>query len=180
MKSAAFVATGVLAISSTALAGPVSGYVGIALGTQPGLNQKLHDFANPMGRSLRGLGGARFGMFSVEAALNSFDVVTRGYGDRSVTELSLAAKLNVPIDNDFELFGRFGIEETWFDLGDDRVNFSGAGFLIGAGVAYRIKLTAVDLSLFVDYNIHQATLSNMVGDLEVSPRFGALGLIVGF
>src|SRR5882757_4234706 len=101
MKSALVLATGLLAISTPASAG---GYLGLGLGTQPGVNDEMAKTATPVGRSLRGLGGMRFGNFSIEGALNGFGVATNR-GDQSVYQASVAAKLNLPLGNNFEGFG---------------------------------------------------------------------------
>src|SRR3954467_6800257 len=100
MKTALLVATGVLAgFSATASAGSVIGYAGLALGTQPGVNDSFEKFAPPAGRSLRLLGGARFptlapfGVFSAEGALNGFTVLAGGV-ERTVYQLSAAVKFN--------------------------------------------------------------------------------------
>src|SRR5678815_2755796 len=97
MKRALLVATGmaagVLAGSSpTASAG---GYLGLALGTDPGVNDDMAQVATPTSRSLRGLGGIRFGNLSVEGALNGFGVNVNGV-DRRVFQLSGALKLSLP------------------------------------------------------------------------------------
>jgi hypothetical protein len=178
MKSALLLATGVMAISTTASAG---GYLGLALGTQPGVNEELTTMApnaRPVGRSLRGLGGMRFGNFSVEGALNGFGVVTNR-GDQTIYQASVAAKLNLPLGNNFEGFGRAGLERTWLDLGDDRYNYAGNGFLIGAGFEYRLDIGISNASIFVDYTIHHATLADTRGKADETSRIWALGFTVG-
>lgn len=175
MKGALLVATGLMAISTTAAAG---GYLGLGLGTQPGVNDEMAKTATPVGRSLRGLGGMRFGNFSVEGALDGFDVVTNR-GDQTVYQASVAAKLNLPLGNDFEAFGRAGLERTWLNLDDDRYNFAGNGFLIGAGFEYRLDIGIRDASLFVDYTIHHANLENTRGKVDETSRIWGLGFIIG-
>ena len=74
-------ATGLLAgAPATASAG---GYLGLALGSEPGFNDNLSQIATPLGRSLRGLAGIRFGNLSIEGALNGFTVIA-GNVDRNV------------------------------------------------------------------------------------------------
>ena len=176
MKSALLVATSLLAISTTASAGV---YLGLGVGTEPGVNDEMAKTAAPVGRSLRGLGGIRFGKFSIEGALNGFGVVASNHGDQNVFQLSAAAKYNLPLGNNFEAFGRAGLERTWLNLGDDRYNFSGNGFLVGAGFEYRLDLAITSASLFVDYTIHHATLTDTRGQVDETSRIWALGFTVG-
>src|ERR1041384_3865498 len=136
MKTALLTAIGVMAISSGASAG---GYLGLALGTQPSVNDALDSTATPTGRSLRGLAGIRFGNVSLEGALNGFDVIPRRNGPSTVYQLSAGLKLSIPLGNNFEAFGRAGLERTWLDLSDDVYNLTGDGYLIGAGFEYRLN-----------------------------------------
>lgn len=167
-------ATSLMAISTTASAG---GYLGLGLGTQPGVNVDMAAKAAPEGRSLRGLGGVRFGNFSIEGALNGFGVLVPNFGDQKVYQLSAAAKLNLPLGNSFEGFGRAGLERTWLDLGDERYNYAGNGFLVGGGVEYHLGIS--NAALFVDYTIHHASLENMRGKLDETSRIWSLGFTVG-
>lgn len=178
MKRALLVASGVMAISTTASAG---GYVGLAVGTRPGVNDELaNSVANPQGRSFRGLGGIRFGNVSIEGALNGFGAVTAQDGERNIYQLSAAAKLSLPLGDGFEAFGRAGLEHAWLDLGDDRYNLSGNGFLVGAGFEYRFNLGVANASVFVDYNIHSATLKDQRDEIEATTGAWGLGATVGF
>ena len=180
MKRALLVATGmaagVLAGSSpTASAG---GYLGLALGTDPGVNDDMAQVATPTSRSLRGLGGIRFGNLSVEGALNGFGVNANGV-ERRVFQLSGALKLSLPLGNDFEGFGRAGVERTWLNVDDERYDLSGNGFQVAAGFEYRLNALVSNASLFVDYTIHHATLSNMSGEVSETSRIWALGFTIG-
>src|SRR5882672_454336 len=121
MKNGLLVATGLAtallaSVPATASAG---GYLGLALGSEPGVNDNMARVANPLGRSLRGLGGIRFGNLSVEGALNGFTVLT-GKIDETLYQASVALKLSIPLGNDFEAFGRAGLERTWLNYGDAR------------------------------------------------------------
>ncbi|HEX2688011.1 MAG TPA: outer membrane beta-barrel protein [Kofleriaceae bacterium] len=176
MKSTLVLAAGVLAISSTASAG---GYLGLGLGTQPGVNDEMAMLTPPVGRSLRVLGGLRFGKISIEGAINGFDVIASS-ADRTEYQLSAALKLNLPLGNNFEAFGRAGIERTWLNVEDARYNMTGDGFLAGAGVEYRLDAILANASLFVDYTIHHATLGDARSrKLDEISRFWALGVTVG-
>lgn len=176
MKTALVLATSLIAFSSTASAGT---YLGLALGTKPGVSDDLDRVATPDGRSARFLGGFRFGNVSLEGAINGFGVRT-GLGDHTVYQLSAAAKLNLPLADGFELLGRGGLERTSLDLGDDRYNLSGNGFLVGAGFEYRLNLGVTSASIFVDYTIHHATLEDSrPNQIDATSRIWALGFTVG-
>jgi hypothetical protein len=179
MKRVPFVATalatGVLmGFSPTASAG----YLGLALGTKPSIDDDLGASATPLGRSLRGLVGIRFGNLSVEGALNGFTVDVGDF-DRNMYQLSAALKLSLPLGNGFEGFGRVGLERTWLSYDDERYDLSGDGFLFGAGFEYRLNAVVSNASLFVDYSIHRATLSNTRGEVDATSRMWGLGFTIG-
>jgi hypothetical protein len=178
MKTALLVATGCLAISSTASA---DGYLGLALGTEPGINdQFVQDVAAPVGRSVRVLGGARFGNISIEGALNGFSVLTKHVGEQTMYQGSVALKLNLPLGNHFEGFGRVGAERTWLNLQDEGANLAGNGFLVGGGFEYRLDAVLTHASIFVDYNVHHATLDAQRFQKDATTRIWGLGFTVGF
>jgi hypothetical protein len=176
MKSALLVASGVMAISTAASAG---GYLGLGLGTEPGINDEMTLTATPVGRSLRGLGGVRFGNVSVEGALNGFDMLTHSNGGTTAYQLSAALKLNLPLGNNFEAFGRGGLERTWLGVHDPNQDLMGDGFLVGGGFEYRLNAVLTNASIFVDYNVHRATLESRVNQVDSTTRFWGLGFTVG-
>lgn len=180
MKRALLVATGMAAgvltaYSPTASAG---GYLGLALGTDPGVNDDMAQVATPSSRSLRGLGGIRFGNLALEGALNGFGVTANG-ADRRVFQLSGALKLSLPMGSGFEGFGRAGIERTWLNVDDERYDLAGNGFQVAAGFEYRLNAVVSNASLFVDYTIHHATLTNTSGEVSETSRIWALGFTIG-
>lgn len=177
MKTALLVATGCQAISSTASAG---GYLGLALGTEPGINdQFVTDVAAPVGRSLRGLGGVRFGNLSLEGGLNGFTVLTKHVGEQTMYQVSGSVKLSLPLGDNFEGFGRVGLERTWLNLQDDGANLAGNGFLVGGGFEYRLSGVLGNASIFVDYNIHHATLDATRFSKDETTRIWGLGFSIG-
>jgi hypothetical protein len=158
------VALGFLAmLTTTASAG---GYLGLALGTQPVMNDELE--VTPTGRSIRVLGGGRFGNISIEAALGDFGV-TSALGDFNVVQLSAAVKPSFPLGNEFEAFGRAGIERTWVN------DYAGNGFQLGGGFEYRFKLGATGASVFVDYTVHRAGLESPLYQHTEWSRMWGLG-----
>lgn len=176
MKTALLLAASLTAISTPAWAG---GYLGLALGTEPGVSGDLDDLATANGRSLRGLGGFRFGNIAIEGALNGFGVLT-GRGEQNVYQLSAAGKLNLPLGNGFEVFGRAGLERTWLSFDDERYDLAGTGFLVGAGFEYRLNLGVTSASVFVDYTIHRAKLEDgQAREVDATTRMWGLGFTVG-
>jgi hypothetical protein len=177
MKTALVLVVGSLAISSTALAG---GYLGLSLGTQPAANDDFETrIGSPSGRSLRGLAGLRFGNVSLELALNGFDVRTARYGEHTAWQGSASLKLNLPIGNDFEVFGRVGAERTGLKLNDNGFDFTGDGFVAGGGIEYRLNAVLANGSIFLDYNVHHSTLTSSRFDVDDTFGIWALGFTVG-
>jgi len=176
MKSAILAASACVAFSTTASAG---GYLGLALGAQPGINDDMESEAQPLGRSLRGLVGLRFGNVSIEGAANGFNVLTQNHGEQTVYQLSGALKLSLPIGSNFEGFGRAGLERTWLNEGDERYDLAGNGFVVGGGFEYRLDAVLAHASLFVDYNVHHATLADTRHEVDETTRIWSLGFTVG-
>lgn len=183
MKRVLLVATGLVAIfTATASAG---GFVGLAVGTEPGVSSEMKGVATPSGRSLRALGGFRFGGIrvgsaAVEGAINGFGVQT-GRGDQTMYQASAAFRYNLPIGNDFEGFGRVGVERTWLSFGDEQYDLSGNGFLIGGGFEYRLSAILANASVFLDYTIHRATLVDARGnEVGGTSRGFGIGFTIGF
>lgn len=177
MKTALVLVVGSLAISSTASAG---GYLGLALGTKPAANDDFETkLGTPSGRALRGLAGWRFGNVAVEAALNGFDVLAPRYGEHTAYQASLSLKLNLPIGNDFEVFGRVGAERTGLKLNDNGFDFTGDGFLAGAGIEYRLNAVLANASIFLDYNFHHSTMESVRFDADQTLRIWSIGFSVG-
>lgn len=182
MRTAIALVIGCLAVSSTASAG---GYLGLSLGTRPGGNDDFEArIGTASGRSLRGLAGWRFapvsfGSFSAEAALNGFDVLAPRYGEHTAYQLSAALKFNLPLGSDFEAFGRLGAERTWLTLNNNGFDFTGDGFVLGAGFEYRLNAVLANASIFVDYNIHHATLESVRFDVDDTLRTWSLGFTIG-
>lgn len=170
-------AVGCLAISSTASAGP---YLGLSLGTSPSMDGKIGSVdADSSGRSLRGLIGMRFMNISAEGALNGFDVATTNYGEHTAYQLSAAVKVSMPIALGFEGFARGGLERTWLSMGNDDLDFSGNGFLLGIGFEYRLDVILASASVFVDYDYHRVTLSNASDSSGENIGVWALGFTFG-
>lgn len=176
MKSALLVASSIMAISTVASAG---GYLGLGLGTQPSVNDETAGIATPSGRSLRGLGGIRFANVSLEGALNGFDVIAKHNGPTTEYQLSAALKLSLPLGNNFEGFGRVGLERTWLNVDDSRYNLTGDGFMVGGGFEYRLNALVTNASLFVDYTIHHSTLEDTRGEVDETSRIWGLGFTIG-
>jgi hypothetical protein len=177
MLRASIVALVLTASATHALAG---GFLGLGIGTAPGINDEAKAKMAPSGRSARFLGGYSFGRFSVEGAVGGFGVSTTR-GDQTAYQASASGKYNLPLGDKFEAFGRAGLEHTSVSMGDARYDFSGNGVVVGAGFEYRVDVGFAKGSLFVDYNIHHATLtsdSNKTGIGETTRMF-SLGLTVG-
>jgi hypothetical protein len=109
--------------------------------------------------------GTRFSRFSVEAQGSQFDLAfaSRAY---DATQLALALKLSIPLGNDFELFGKGGVQRTWLNIAgsNDDANAAGSGLLFAAGFEYRLNLGVTAASVFVDYQRSSSnyTTNNMV------------------
>ena len=119
---------------------------------------------------------------SLEGALNGFTVLTNNFGEKTAYQLSAAAKLNLPLGNGFEAFARAGLERTWLNQSagqNQGLDLVGDGYLVGGGFEYRLDAVIANASLFVDYNVHHATLADTRHEVDETTRIWSLGFTVG-
>lgn len=185
MKRAALALGLVAATSSVAAAGPVpkarGGFVGIGVGTNA--VSEGTDKLGDDGRSARLLGGMRWGRFSIEGMLSGYGL---SLADRSgaqqmdAYQISLSGKYNFPLGDQFEVFGRAGVQHTWASGDLPQYDISGNGFLLGAGFEYRVTTGIGSGSIWVDYQVNKADLSGDLFSFEPTTRQWTLGLTVAF
>lgn len=181
MKTVVAALAATLALGHVASAGT---YVGLAVG--PGLDTSGDANYTSTDRDGKLLLGFSFGPISVEGgALRGSIAPSNGGLGYDLTQLSVAAKYNVPLAEGFEAFGRAGFQRTSLsgqssaDMGNH--DSDGTGLLLGLGVEYRINLVATQASVFVDYNFASTKLNGpAVTDLSLQTRGFMLGATVGF
>jgi len=169
-------ATIAFSVSASASAGV---YLGLGFGTKPNVNDAMENVGAPSGNSLRGLVGLRVANFSLEGAVNGFNVATQPNGKETVYQASAALKLSIPIVGPLEGFGRGGLERTWLNMDDDRYNLSGNGFLAAGGLELRLNAVIASMSVFVDYTVHHVNLESAVNKVDSTSQVLGLGLTVG-
>lgn len=174
----------VVATSGVAHAG---GYLGLGIGTSPGMSSDKDQFEAD-GRSARVFGGSRFGQVSVEGAIGGFGVLQNNSPNPGLNPLgtmylaSAALKASLPLSDGFEVFGKVGVAHTWLSASDKDPTFdaSGNGLLLGAGAEYRFKPSFVgSASIFVDYQFNKTGLQGDRFDTSTSYRMWTLGFAVG-
>ena len=155
----------VAAAASTASADP---YLGLGIGTAASPSGDIPMTSNDGNRTGRLLGGYRFGRFSVEGAASRYSIfkATTPYDG---TVLAVAGKYSLPLGDNFEAFGRLGLERTWLSTDTTDSDWSGNGLLLGAGFEYRFDVKATGASVFVDY---QRTQSNLVREVDMTTTKG--------
>jgi len=186
MKRAVFAVALVAASSGVASAG---GYIGLGIGTAPAVNGSNLESYNATtredGRSGRLVGGFRFGRFAIEGAIGKFDFV---YDDGNLFaftayQAQVSGKFTLPLQDGFGVFGRVGLHKQWFNAQRadfDALDVSGTGIVAGVGVEYRLP-TALDVSLFVDYQYSRGGMSGERLDFgSTSTRMWTLGATIGF
>ena len=183
MSRAALAAVALVAASSSsALAGP--GFLGVGIGTAPAFSSDATGKEGPDGRSGRVFGGYRWrlptGSLAAEATVGRFDLVHRNVPFSSTT-LGVGAKYNFPLGNQFEVFGRTGVQRTWLttDRAAAAVESNVNGFYLGAGFDYVFRVLNTDASVFVDYQWAPTSVTN--GDMskyDTSARMWTMGVTV--
>jgi hypothetical protein len=113
-------------------------------------------------RSERFILGQSFGRFSVEGTGTRYGL---GYVNTATgwdgTSLAIAGKLDLPLGNNFSVFGRAGLQRTWLSAQRDTMrSFDGDGWLLGAGFAYHFDAALLGGgAIFVDYNRDKSTFT---------------------
>jgi hypothetical protein len=158
MSRLAAAAVTVAAMTSVASAGT---YVGLGIGTSPDGNMGQYETVEGAGRSGRLMLGTRFGKLAVEGQGSRFNMLFSG-SEFETTQLGVGLKLNIPLGNNFEIFGRGGVQRTWLNFmgTEDRFDAAGNGWLGGLGVEYRLSLGVTSASIFMDYQRSSTTVEN--------------------
>jgi len=151
-------------VAATGSAASAGVYLGLGIGTALDESSSKTMPVQGNGRSGKLIAGYRFGRLSVEAgAARSGVLVDQLTYPGSSTQLSAALKYSLPLGDNFEVFGRGGLEHTWLNLDDashNADNADGTGWLLGAGFEYRISGVLAGGSVFVDYEHVDTSFAN--------------------
>ena len=177
MVRASLLATVMLVAVSSSTA-HANGYLGLGVGTSPSVGDEVF---NPSGRSAKVLGGFRFGQWSVEGSIGGFNLgVANSREEFDVYQAQASGKFNLPLGSGFEAFGRAGLQHVQTSTPNPANDMSGAGYLLGAGFEYRVKLPFASGSVFIDYTYAKAGLTNDRNQqIDFSTRMWTLGVTVG-
>jgi hypothetical protein len=157
----------VAAAASTASAGP---YLGLGIGTSASPSGDFPMSSSDGSRTGRLVVGTQFGRFSIEGQGSKYGFY-RSTLPYSGSFLAVAGKYSLPLGDNFEAFGRLGLERTWLSTDVNAPDFTGNGFLIGAGFEYRFTVSGVGASAFVDYQRTQSSLLNQ-NDMKTTKDVG--------
>lgn len=175
MKRAALVAALLTATSGIASAGT---YLGLGIGPAPAMSDERLD-VTPDGRTVRAVVGFRFGQFAVEGDIAGYGLRSAGVEKYDVRQVAVLGKYSLPIQDHFEAFGMLGLQHTSLStsLGSN-YDQSGNGFLLGAGIEYRLTLGGIGASVFVDYALSTTSLGTTTTDNRFTTRIWTLGATV--
>jgi hypothetical protein len=168
MKSLALASASVAGLLAITITDPgtarADGYVAVGVGTAADTGGS-DGFSGDEGLSGRLMLGQRISLLSLEAGVSGYGVEGMSPGaDYDAIALGAGLKLNLPIVLGLEVFGRLGIERTWLEASEGGMNdFSGNGYVAGAGVEYMIPLGITDASLWLDWTRHGAELDDDEG-----------------
>jgi hypothetical protein len=176
MKRLCVVALVLGASVSTASAGA---YIGLGVGTSARASSDETMMAGD-GRSGRLMLGWRIGRLGIEGSGTRYDVWVAG-APFEATQLALGLKYGLPIGNNFEVFGRGGLQRTSLSkMSSGGYDASGGGFYLGLGVEYRLPVAAVGASLFMDYQRSWTTFDNGYGEYGGVAGIWTLGATLSF
>ena len=152
LDTSAMIRAGLVAVvlAVTASAASAGTYLGLGVGTSADLGGGMGRFTTDNGRSDRLIVGYRFGRLSIDGSGTRFGLLNQGRYDG--TELAAALKLDVPVAGQLGVFARGGVERTWLSSQSTQPSLSGDGYILGAGLEYRLDLLLGAGSIFLDYN----------------------------
>lgn len=159
----------VAASASAASAGP---YLGLGIGTAASPSGEIPNASQDGNRTGRLMVGMRFGNLSIEGAGCRYGMFTGSYPYQG-TQLAAVLKYSLPLGNDFDAFGRGGIQRTWLSTDTVLSDYAGNGWLLGAGFEYHLKVAGTGASIFVDY---QHTDTNLINQQNMSTKDETFGM----
>jgi len=146
-------------VAASATAASANTYLGLGIGTDASPSGDLSMQTSDGNRSGRLMLGTRFGHLSIEGAGSRYGLL-RGSLPYQGTQLAAALKYSLPLGNNFEVFGRGGVERTWLNPENTAADWAGNGWLLGGGFEYRLDLGVTAASVFVDYEHSDTNLVN--------------------
>jgi hypothetical protein len=179
MKRAVLAVALVATSSGVAAAG---GFVGLGIGTSPGFTSDGAELEGD-GRSAKLLVGYRFGRISIEGAIGGWDAALESQNSLYSVEMyqgSISGKYSLPLSDGFEAFGRVGLQRTQLNHVDERFNAEGNGFLVGAGMEFRIPTAVTQASVWLDYQFSRTSLEGELTEAGITTRMFTLGVTIGF
>lgn len=165
-------------VAASASAASAGTYLGLGLGTSPATSTNTDLMSTEAdGRSGRLLLGFRVARLGIEGTVGRFDVLVNDKREFTNTMLGVGLKYNLPLGDNFEAFGRGGLQRTYLNEDmDDRYDSAGNGYYLGGGIEYRVELL-LGGSIFLDYQYANATVENVrLHEFEVSNRMWTIGL----
>lgn len=140
-----------LVLAVTASGASAGTYLGLGVGTSADFGGQMSDFGSDGDHTGRLIIGQRFGRWSLEGSGTRFGAnSTAGRWDG--TQLAAVLKLDVPIADHLGVFARGGLERSWLSNDPHQISLSGNGFILGAGLEYRLDVVLSAASIFLDYN----------------------------
>ncbi len=145
-------------VAGSATVASAGGYVGLGIGTPVATSGDTQLQEN--GRSGRLQLGFSFGRLAVEGLIGRADLAGPSLEPVTFTSLGVAGKYNIALQDSFEVFGRLGWQHTILDSNAPQGSYNGDGVLVGAGVEYKVNLGLAGGSVFLDYTVERADLTN--------------------
>ncbi len=124
--------------------------------------------------------GTRFGYFAIEGQAARFDMMFAS-STYETTQLGVGLKGSLPLGNNFEVFGKGGVQRTWLNNAGTLYDVAGNGWFLGLGVEYRLNLGITGASVFMDYQHSSSTVTNdRMSTADISTGMWTLGATVSF
>lgn len=175
-STAAVVAYGVASITDGAWAhaGP---YLSLGLGSEPDLADEMQGF-QAESRSGRLELGQRFSILAVEGGVGGYQLSDVRATEYDAVSVNGGGKLFFTLAGPLAMLARGGVERTWLRA-DDFDDYSGNGYYAGVGAELRLALPLGQTSVWLDYSVHRATLSNGADEMDADSGMWTAGLSVG-
>lgn len=165
----------VVLVAASASAASAGTYLGLGIGTAASPGGDMTNATSDGNRSGRLLLGTTFGRLAIEGDGERFGMFRTI--DYQGSMLAAVVKYSLPLGNNFEVYGRGGLQRTWLNRVSTAAglpDFAGNGWLVGAGFEYRLNVAGTGVSLFVDYQHADTSLERQ--DAMQQPEDETIGL----
>lgn len=139
-------------------------YLSLGVGSVPDLGDEMQGF-QAASRSGRLELGQRFSMVAFEGGVGGYQLADARAAEYDAVSVNGGGKLFFTLSGPLAMLARGGVERTWLRT-DGASGYQGNGYYAGVGAELRLALPLGETSVWIDYSVHRATLSDGARQLD--------------